>query len=193
MESLGWDQAVSSSDHDPGSNAPPDRGWALPDAVWAPLVVAGLLAVVGAIALAAGQPWLFPSLGPSAYLVAETPDRPSSRFYNGVVGHLVGFAAGAVVVGLLGAADAPSVLSSKTLTPVRAEAAALSAGLTMVGLIALRASHPPAAATTLLVALGGFKPTWADAARVAAGALILATLGEGVRHARMRLVRKPGS
>jgi len=35
----------------------------VPDMVWGPLAV-------GLIGLAAGQPWLFPSLGPTAYLLA---------------------------------------------------------------------------------------------------------------------------
>jgi hypothetical protein len=45
-------------------------------------------------------------------------------------------------------------------------------------IILLHASHPPAAATTLLVALGGFKPTVHDALIVIIGVLIVATIGE---------------
>jgi hypothetical protein len=50
----------------------------------------------------------------------------------------------------------------------------------------LKASHPPAAATTLLVALGGFKPTWQDAATVMIGALIVAIVGEMLRRFRVK-------
>lgn len=132
----------------------------VPEVVWNPLVVGGMLALVGVIGLAAGQPWLFPSLGPTAFLQAEEPVKPASRFYNTVVGHLVGFASGVLSVLLLGAPAAPSVLASKELAPVRVWAAALSGILTMIGLSSLKASHPPAAATMLLVALGGFEPTW---------------------------------
>ena len=61
----------------------------------------------------------------------------------------------------------------------------------MSGLSLLKASHPPAAATMLLVALGGFKPTWHTAATIVVGVLILATLGEGVRYLRPVVVAPP--
>src|SRR5512147_2669855 len=135
----------------------------IPDLIWAPLAVGSLLLAVGLIGLAAGQPWLFPSLGPSAFLQAEKPREESARFYNTVVGHLVGLGAGMAAVLLLGASSAPGVLATKELVPVRLWAAVLSAVLTMLGLSLLKATHPPAAATMLLVALGGFEPTWRSA------------------------------
>jgi hypothetical protein len=146
---------------------------------------------VGLVGLAAGQPWLFPSLGPTAFLQAETPDQKSSRFYNTVVGHLIGFAAGVAAVLLLGAQHAPNVLVARELVPLRVWASVLSAVLTMLGLSLLKASHPPAAATMLLVALGGFSPSWKSAGTVMAGVLILAVLGEGVRHLRMHVIKAP--
>ncbi|HEY0780661.1 MAG TPA: hypothetical protein VGD56_22075 [Gemmatirosa sp.] len=49
-----------------------------------------------------------------------------------------------------------------------------------------RSSHPPAAATTLLVSLGGFRPTLHDASAVCAGVVIVTLAGEALRfvHAR---------
>jgi hypothetical protein len=94
-------------------------------------------------------------------------------------------------VWLLGASDAPAVLSSHELAPVRAWAAILSAVFTMLGLSLARASHPPAAATMLLVALGGFSPSWKGAGTIAAGVLILATLGEGARYLRLHVFPPP--
>ena len=55
---------------------------ALPDAVWAPLAGGGLALAVGLASLAAGQAWLLPSLGPTAYLQAEMPAHPAARAYN---------------------------------------------------------------------------------------------------------------
>ena len=46
-------------------------------------------------------------------------------------------------------------------------------------------SHPPAAATALLVALGGFKPTVRDTLTVIIGVLIVAKIGEVVRRVRL--------
>jgi hypothetical protein len=157
------------------------------------LAVGSLLLAVGLIGLAAGQPWLFPSLGPTAFLQAEKPGEPSARFYNTVVGHLVGLGAGLAAVWLLGASTAPGVLAAQELAPARVWAAVLSAVLTMIGLSLLRASHPPAAATMLLVALGGFEPTWKSAGTIVAGVLILAILGEGVRFLRREVVKAPPS
>jgi CBS-domain-containing membrane protein len=75
--------------------------------------------------------------------------------------------------------------------PVRVWAAGLSAVLTMLGLSLLEASHPPAAATMLLVALGGSDPSWHTAVTIVAGVLILALPGEGLRYLRREAVRAP--
>jgi len=167
------------------------RRVAVPEWIWAPLSVGGLLLAVGLIGLGAGQPWLFPSLGPTAFLQAEEPEKAASRFYNTVVGHLVGLVAGVVAVLLLTDAGTPSVLGDKILVPARVWAAVLSGVLTMLGLSFLKASHPPAAATMLLVALGGIEPTWWGAGMVLAGVLIVAVLGEGVRFLRRQVFPKP--
>lgn len=161
------------------------------DVVWGPLAVGSLLLAVGLIGLAAGQPWLFPSLGPSAFLAAEDPNQPSSRFFNTVVGHLVGLAAGMAAVFLLGADSAPAVQATGHLVALRVWAAVLATIGMMIGLAILRASHPPAAATVLLIALGGFRPTWASAQSIIAGVLILAVLGEGVRYLRREVILAP--
>jgi CBS-domain-containing membrane protein len=50
----------------------------------------------------------------------------------------------------------------------------------------LKASHPPAAATTLLVSLGGFKPTVVDATQVVVGVFIVAIAGEIFRQIRVK-------
>ncbi|HEY9642661.1 MAG TPA: HPP family protein [Coleofasciculaceae cyanobacterium] len=158
----------------------------VPDIVWAPLAAALLMLITGLIGLLAHQPWLFPSLGPTAFLQAEQPKQPTSRFYNTVMGHLHGLVAGILAVLLLGASTAPPVLSTGELTPVRVWAAVLAVALNMLFGFILKASHPPAAATTLLLALGGFKPTWQDAATVMIGVLIVAIAGEMLRRFRVK-------
>lgn len=165
----------------------PEHRWPknMPDVVWAPLAGGCLMLLVGAIGLALGQPLLFPSLGPTAFLQAETPELPAARFYNTVVAHAAGLAAGFLAVFIFGAQQAPSVLATQQLTPVRLWAAVLSIVLTLLAGYLLRASHPPAAATTLLVALGGFKPTLASVQTVAIGVLIVAIAGEALRRLRL--------
>jgi hypothetical protein len=157
---------------------------ALMEAAWAPLAGALLTGIIGVLALLAGQPWLLPSLGPTAYLLAHTPAQPAARLYNVLAGHLIGLAAGIVAVLLTNAAAAPVVLQAGTISGPRVAAAALAVGLTLFVTLLLGATHPPAAATTLLVAFGSLR-TPGDAVNVAIGAAILAVLGVAVRRLRL--------
>jgi len=50
----------------------------IPDFVWGPTVAALLLLGVGVLGLIVGKPWLLPSLGPSAVLLAVNPAHPST-------------------------------------------------------------------------------------------------------------------
>ncbi len=163
----------------------------VPDLIWAPVAVGGLVAAAGLFGLAVGQPWLFPSLGPTAFLQAESPELPSSTFRATVIGHAVGLASAFAAVYLFGLADAPSVMATGHLSPGRVGASVLAVALTMLGKVWLKASHPPAAATTLLVSLGGLKATASGAAEVAAGVLIVAALGEGLRRIRLEYLVNP--
>ncbi len=162
---------------------------ALPDAVWAPLASGMLMLVVGLIGWGVGRPWLFPALGPTAYLQGEMPANPVARWYNTVVGHLVGLLAGFAAIAIT-QAHGPAVLTSHVLTLDRVFAAAIALALTMLVCLLLKASHPPAGATTLLVALGAFR-TFDDAMNVMAGAVIIALAGEAIRLLRLKGSRSP--
>jgi len=176
------------------AGAPESRPVAtVPNAAWAPVAVGVLIGAAGLIGLVAGQPWLFPSLGPTAFLLAESPGSPQSRFYDTTIGHLAGLAAGLAAVFLFGLQDSPGVLASETVTLARIGAAVLAVALTMLAGSLLKASHPPASATTLLMALGGFHASIRDAAAIVAGVLIVAALGEGLKWARRRIPPPPGN
>lgn len=158
----------------------------IPDTVWAPLTAGALILVIGVVGLVARTPLVFPSLGPTAFLQTETPDQPSARPYNSIVGHLVGLLAGFVGVGVFGATNAPSVLATHELAAPRVWASALAVVLTLLGGLVLRASHPPAAATTLLASLGGFPPSVRSVVTVMSGVLLVTLLGEVLRRIRLR-------
>ena len=175
------------------SGPEPSRRIVVADAVWAPLAVGTLIGAAGLFGLAAGQPWLFPSLGPTAFLQAESPENPSSGFRATVLGHAIGLAAAFAAVYLLGLADEPSAMATGRLTLARVGASIAAVALTTLGGVIFHASHPPAAATTLLVALGGLEATPRVGAAVAVGVLIVATLGEGARWLRLRTFIRPGS
>jgi hypothetical protein len=156
----------------------------IPDSIWAPVTSASLLLIVGIAGLLVGRPWLLPSLGPTAVLQAENAAHPSARAWNVVIGHLGGLAAGFIGVFLFRAADAPVVLTDKVLAPERVGAAVVAIALTVLLGVLTRASHPPAAATTLLVALGSIA-TALDALNLIVGVLILALAGELLRRVRL--------
>ena len=109
---------------------------------------------------------------------------PTARAWNTVVGHAGGLLAGFAAVAILGAWSAPTVLGDHRLEPVRVAAAVIAIGLTVGAGFLLRAPHPPAAATTLLVALGSIA-TLESALVVMGGVLIVAAVGELLRRLRM--------
>ena len=156
----------------------------IPDSIWVPVVSALLVLLVGLIGLATGRPWLGPSLGPTIILVTMSPAHPTARAWNIVGGHLGGLAAGIAAVMLLGAQSAPNPLEAGDLSAVRVAAATLAIGLTALAGIILRASHPPAAATTLLVALGAISTPPQILATIV-GVLIVAVAGEFIRRYRL--------
>lgn len=147
-----------------------------------PLIAALITMVPGLIGLALGQVLLFPSLGPTALMQVHIPEHASSRPYNVVVSHTIGLACGLGAVELLGLAATPSVFQLHSLSLVRVLAAALAIFVGTWLEVAVRAQHPPAAATTLLVALGSFRPTLHDAAVVFSGVVIVALVGEFVKR-----------
>jgi CBS-domain-containing membrane protein len=110
------------------------------------------LTVAGLTAWVTGVPALFPSLGPSAFVLAARERGPTARTVLG--GHAVG-----VVCGLL-AYTAVAALVSVPASPLDFHppwlvvSGVVAVGLTSAGMLAIDAVHPPACATTLIVALG---------------------------------------
>lgn len=114
------------------------------------LIAIGIMAFV---AFATGEPFVFPSLGPTAFLLFYTPMLPASSPRNTLGGHLIGAAAGYLALVAFGLTDEPPALAT-SVTSARVGAAALSLGLTSGAMVWLRVPHPPAGATTLIVSLG---------------------------------------
>ncbi len=125
---------------------------------WVALVITG---IVGGLGLAFQQPWLFPSIGPTIFVHTVTPNQAAARPWNTFVGHAIGAAAAFLSLALFGALHAPSAMASGQMTASRIAASALAVALTIGGQIPARAGHAPAAATTLLITLGGFRADFA--------------------------------
>ncbi len=111
------------------------------------------LALLGILALVTRQPFIFPSLGPTAFLIFDMPDLPTAWPRNAIIGHLVGVGAGWLALAATGLLDAPSDVATG-ISANRAVAAAVALGLTSGLMVWLRVAHPPACATTLIISLG---------------------------------------
>jgi CBS domain-containing membrane protein len=99
------------------------------------------------------QPLVFPSLGATAFLIFETPTAEVGSPRNTILGHTVGVLAGAASLALFGLLGAPSVYVAG-VTLARVGAIALAVALTGGVLRILHSAHPPAGATTIIVASG---------------------------------------
>jgi hypothetical protein len=157
----------------------------VPDLFWATLGEGGLVLALAAIGWAAHQPLVFASLGPTVYELVEQPQLPSAMPYNIIAGHLIGLGAGFMAVYLLNAWTEPNVIATGVVSARRVWAVAISAALTTLVTLVLKAGQPAALATTLLVSLGAMQ-TPRDAAGIVIGVLLIAAIGEPVRRFRLK-------
>jgi hypothetical protein len=124
--------------------------------IYAGVVAAVTLALAGLVGILLRQPWLFPSLGPTIMVIVETPGERAAHPRNVFVGHVVAVAAGWLALLVTGLRYAPSTVQAG-LDGRRVAAAVIALVVTVVALQLLRAPHPPAGATTLIVGLGILK------------------------------------
>ncbi|RJX44003.1 HPP family protein [Halonotius aquaticus] len=155
--------------------------------LWTSLYAGLLFTALGVIAWASGQPFVFPSLGPTAFVLAFEHHSDRTSPVRIVGSHLIGGLAGLLAWSLLGGQVAitatPPPLSITGLG--LAASATLSIMLTSWGMIATDAVHPPACATTLIVSLG-LLSTPQQVAIIAVAVAILV----GVNAAGERVVKR---
>lgn len=111
------------------------------------------IGLMAALALITRSPFIFPSLGPTAFLFFYTPTAPSASPRNTIIGHATGVIAGYLSLVVTGLTMAGPALSVGVTWP-RVIAAALSLGLTAGLMVLFKSPHPPAGATTLIISLG---------------------------------------
>jgi CBS domain-containing membrane protein len=127
-----------------------------PRAVWASYVFVNSFATIGvlaALAFLTHNPFVFPSLGPTAYLFFFTPLAETASPRNAVLGHAIALCCGFAAFSVTGMSHLPPGLPVEIYWP-RVLSAALSLSLTGAIMVLLRVSHPPAGATTMIVSLG---------------------------------------
>jgi CBS domain-containing membrane protein len=113
-------------------------------------ITIGLLTV---LALVSRNPFVFPSLGPTAYLLFFSPLGKASTPRSTIFGHAIGLICGYAAFVVTGAGALPFGAHPGIFWP-RIFAAALSLSITGAFMVLLDVSHPPAGATTLIVSLG---------------------------------------
>ena len=113
-------------------------------------ITIGLLAL---LALLSGNPFVFPSLGPTAYLLFFSPLNKPSSPRNTIFGHAIAIVCGYAAFMVTGAGAQPFGAHAGIFWP-RILAAALSLSTTAALMVLLGVSHPPAGATTLIISLG---------------------------------------
>lgn len=111
------------------------------------------IALMALTAYVTRQPFIFPSLGPTAFLLFYTPQAPAASPRNTLIGHLIGVIMGYLALAIFGLTNAGPALATG-VSVARVGAAGLSLGLTAGCMVWLKAPHPPAGATTLIVSLG---------------------------------------
>lgn len=124
--------------------------------VWAAFMFVNGFATIALLALLAmvtGTPFVFPSLGPTAFLFFFTPQLPTATPRNTLLGHAIGIGCGYGALLACGLEHAPPAMATG-VDGSRVLAAALSLAATGALMILFKAAHPPAGATTLIISLG---------------------------------------
>ena len=111
------------------------------------------MAIMAFVSMLSKNPFIFPSLGPTAFLFFFSPKLPASSPRNAFMGHALGLVAGWLSLAVFGLLNDPNVLEAG-FTWQRIMAAGLSLGLTCALMAFFACPHPPAGATTLIVSLG---------------------------------------
>jgi CBS domain-containing membrane protein len=144
------------------------------------------IAILTGLAKVFQTPFVFPSLGATAFLVFFTPTTPAASPRNTVCSHAVGIACGYGALWVTGLQHAgPAIVAQLSWTRILAVSLALAT--TAALMILLNVPHPPAAATAMIVALGfvtrpGYLVVLEAAVALLAGQAIVINRLTGVRY-----------
>jgi CBS-domain-containing membrane protein len=141
-----------------------------PTFVWAAYVSLNsflTIALLTLLALITHSPFVFPSLGPTAFLFFFTPLAPSASPRNAVLGHAIGLLCGFFAYTVTSTHAFPQGFAGEIYWS-RILASALALSLTGAVMVLLHVNHPPAGATTMIVSLDILsKPEYLPAIEIA--------------------------
>ena len=145
------------------------------------------IAILTSLAKIFQTPFIFPSLGATAFLVFFTPTTPAASPRNTVSGNAVGIACGYGALWVTGLQHArPAIVSQLSWSRILAVSLALAT--TAALMILLNVPHPPAAATAMIVALGVVtKPAYLAVLEAA----VVLLVGQAIIINRLTGVRYP--
>eukprot|EP00483_Globobulimina_turgida_P007707 UN07722 len=110
---------------------------------------------VSVIGYYTGLPFIFPSLGPEAFLHFAVPDKLPASPRNSICGHFLGCLWGYIGLAMTGLSTNTHVFDAdEGITWPRVGCVSFAIAMTCGTMILFNCSHPPAGATTLIVALG---------------------------------------
>jgi CBS-domain-containing membrane protein len=146
-----------------------------------------VIGLIGLVAVWAKLPLLFASLGPSVAIQTASPQRRSARAWNVAVGHLIALGVGVAALYASGAIHTPGFFDSHPLSLLRVAAAAFAIAIGILLEFLMKAWHPPAASTSLLVTLGIVELSPTGIGAVVAGVILVTVFGEAARIIRQRV------
>ena len=111
------------------------------------------IGIMTTLAYLSGVMLIFPSLGPTAFLLFYAPLSPAASPRNTLLGHFIGVLCGYAALALFGLAHQDSAMVTGINLP-HVGAASLSLAATAGLMVLFALEHPPAGATTLIVSLG---------------------------------------
>jgi CBS domain-containing membrane protein len=127
----------------------PGRGKASFTALLGGAAAVTLLAVLG---LATGDPFVYPPLGASAFLIFSMPEVAAAAPRNAIGGQACGVAGGAGALAVFGLMHHHAGIAD--MSGARAGAIGVSLLLATALMIMFKVSHPAAGATALMISLG---------------------------------------
>lgn len=110
------------------------------------------IAILSVIALVTDLPFVFPSLGPTAFILFFSSMSAAACPRNVISGHLIGVLAGFGALAVFGLLSVGPDLDDTSWQ--RLGAVALCLSVTLAVMVLLNVPHAPAGATTLIVGLG---------------------------------------
>ena len=111
------------------------------------------ITIIGLAAMLVDTTFIFPSLGPTAFLFFYRPMDVAASPRNAICGHAIGIVCGYLALLLFGLHNHPAA-SMEGVHTTRVFCAGLAMALTCALMILLDVVHAPAASTTLIIALG---------------------------------------